>query len=111
MSGRIQLNGAERAAFPHDCDQRHRAHEAGIKKVTKISLTTSANRPLCRLCMELRTGNSNQRHGEIVCAAVIADNVNSVHQAASSVCVHAAPSPHLAAAMRRAVFGVAACAF
>jgi hypothetical protein len=83
MSGRIQLNGAERAAFPHDCDQRHRAHEAGIKKVTKISLTTSANRPLCRLCMELRTGNSNQRHGEIVCAAAIA-HVNPVHQAAAS---------------------------
>jgi hypothetical protein len=32
--------------------------------------------------MKLRTGNSNQRHGEIVGAALIAHNVNSAHQAA-----------------------------
>ena len=32
--------------------------------------------------MELRTGNSNQRHGEISTTLVIADNVNNFHQAA-----------------------------
>jgi hypothetical protein len=32
--------------------------------------------------VELRTRNSNQRHGEIVCAPTIAHNVNSTHQAA-----------------------------
>jgi hypothetical protein len=34
--------------------------------------------------MELRTGNSKQRHGKIACAAAIAHNVNSVHQAPAS---------------------------
>jgi hypothetical protein len=34
--------------------------------------------------MKLRTSNSNQRHGEIVCATAIAHNVNSVHQTAAS---------------------------
>jgi hypothetical protein len=44
--------------------------------------------------MKLRTGNSNQRHGRIVCTPAIAHNVNSVHQAASGVrAADAAPSP------------------
>ena len=77
-------HNAERAAFPHDCDPRHRANQAGIKKVTKISLTISANRSLWRLCIELRTSYANQHHGENLYALVIADNVNSVHQAAVS---------------------------
>jgi hypothetical protein len=63
--------------------------------------------------MELRTGNSNQRHSEIVCAAAIAHNVNSVHQTASVSVPTAcrapwhAPSPHLAAAMPRAALAEA----
>jgi hypothetical protein len=68
-------HNAERAAFPHDCDPKHRAHQAGIKKVTKISLTISANRSLWRLCIELRTSYANQHHGENLYALVIADNV------------------------------------
>jgi hypothetical protein len=80
----IVATNAERAAFPHDCDPRHRAHQAGIKKVTKISLTISANRSLWRLCIELRTSYANQHHGENLYALVIPDNVNSVHQAAVS---------------------------
>jgi len=31
--------------------------------------------------MELRTGDTNQRHGEILCATLIAHNVNNFHQA------------------------------
>jgi hypothetical protein len=34
--------------------------------------------------MELRTSYANQHHGENLYASVIADNVNSVHQAAVS---------------------------
>src|SRR6516165_7073948 len=35
-----------------------------------------------RAAWSCETGNSDQRHGEIVCAAAIAHNVNSAHQAA-----------------------------
>src|SRR6516165_1252207 len=35
-----------------------------------------------RAAWSCETGNSKQRHGEIVCAAAIAHNVNSAHQAA-----------------------------
>jgi hypothetical protein len=42
--------------------------------------------------MELRTSNSNQRHREIVCAPVIAHNVNSDHHAAMPRLRPASPS-------------------
>jgi hypothetical protein len=42
--------------------------------------------------MELRTGNSNHRYGEIVCALAIAHNVNNFHQSRSRWAKIRAPS-------------------
>jgi hypothetical protein len=39
--------------------------------------------------VQLRTGDANQRHGEILCAALIAHNVNNFHQAAGALTVPA----------------------
>jgi hypothetical protein len=57
--------------------------------------------------MELRTGNSNQRHEEIVCAAAIAHNVNQAASRGSSntaSVLHRA-APPLASALVRSKSG------
>jgi len=41
--------------------------------------------------MELRTGDTNQRHGKILCAALVAHNVNNFHQAAGALTTCLAP--------------------
>jgi hypothetical protein len=46
------------------------------------SATSSRERPASTRGMELRTRESNHRHGKIVRALVIANNVNNFHQAA-----------------------------